>query len=90
MARSIDIDIEELKKFIEVLESFQEKTSERLQSVEIEWATCNASWKGEAKRDFTKGFEETIKAVEKALDAGDKATEWLRKFQEILEEFERC
>jgi uncharacterized protein YukE len=89
MARDIDIDIDELQNFIEVLRDFQESTTDKLKAVESDWARCDESWQGDAKEQFTGGFEETKQSVKNALEAGDEACDWLERFYEIVDEFER-
>ncbi|MEH2363820.1 WXG100 family type VII secretion target [Nostoc sp.] len=88
MARNIDVDIDELKRFLEVLKDFQEITSDKLSAVQSDWTRCNESWQGDAKNEFTKGFEQTEISIKSALDAGEDACQWLKDFHEILEEFE--
>lgn len=89
MARDIDVNEEELAKFIDVLSDFQELTRDKFKGVEMDWAKCDQSWQGESKDQFTRDFEQTQQRVQSALDAGDDALDWLRRFDEILKEFER-
>jgi uncharacterized protein YukE len=89
MSRDIDVDIDELEKFIEVLNRFQDQTTDKLRGVQTAWNRCDETWQGEAKEDFTKGFEQTEAAVRRALEAGEDAARWLQKFQEILQDMLR-
>lgn len=86
MSRDIDIDIYELEEFIQALKRFQDQTHDRLKSVETSWGRCDETWKGDAKEEFTRQFENTEKAVQRSLEAGDDAVDWLEKFHEILED----
>ena len=91
MARDLDVDQQELEKFIEVLQRFQESTDERFKAVLHAWSKCDESWQdgqGNNKKQFTKDFEETNRSVHQALEAGEDAIEWLNKFNEIVKEFE--
>ncbi|NES20134.1 MAG: transcription termination factor NusA [Symploca sp. SIO3E6] len=89
MSRDIDIDEQQLAKFIDVLSSFQDLTSDKFQAVESAWRKCDESWKGDSKEKFTKDFQETTETVKRSLEAGDDALDWLRRFDEILKEFEQ-
>ncbi|NER97316.1 MAG: transcription termination factor NusA [Symploca sp. SIO1B1] len=89
MSRDIDIDEQELAKFIDVLSSFQDLTIDKFQAVESAWLTCDESWKGDSKEKFTKDFQETTETVKKSLEVGDDALDWLRRFDEILKDFEQ-
>lgn len=88
MARDIDVNEEELFKFIDTLSIFQQATQAQLNSVESAWNECNESWKGDAKNQFKNKFEVTKEAIERALDAGEQAKAWLERFDEIVKEFE--
>ena len=88
MARDIYVDQQELEEFIEVLQRFQDSTSDRFKSVQSAWSKCSESWEGVSKETFEKDFEETNSSIHHALEAGDDAIDWLRRFNEILEEFE--
>ncbi len=89
MSRDIDIDERELERFIHVLSDFQNLATDKFKAVETSWGKCDDSWQGESKDKFTKDFEKTKDMVNRALDAGDDSLEWLRKFDEILKDFER-
>ena len=89
MAKDLDIDIDELQRFIDVLKDFQESTTDRLRAVEGDWARCDESWQGDAKDQFTSNFEATKQSVKKALEAGDDACKWLENFYQLVDEFER-
>ncbi|NEP61751.1 MAG: transcription termination factor NusA [Symploca sp. SIO2G7] len=89
MSRDIDIDEQELAKFIDVLSRFQDLTSDKFQAVESAWLKCDESWKGDSKEKFTKDFQETTETVKISLEVGDDALDWLRRFDEILKEFEQ-
>ncbi|WP_017293175.1 hypothetical protein [Geminocystis herdmanii] len=88
MARDIDIDIDELEKFIDVLRDFQDITSDKFKAVQQGWNHCDESWEGDSKERFTKDFEETCDRVTRTLESGDDALEWLRKYLEILKDLE--
>lgn len=89
MAKDIDVDEEQLHRFIEALAAFQQTTVEKLQSVETSWSQCDQTWKGASKDQFTAEFVKTKQAIESALAAGDDAQKWLERFNEIVIEFER-
>jgi WXG100 family type VII secretion target len=88
MAKDIDVDLDELEKFIDVLRQFQDTTSDKLTAVKSAWATCDESWEGSAKEKFTQEYTGTEEAVTRALEAGDDAIRWLEKFHEIVQEME--
>jgi len=89
MARDIDVNIDELSRFIDVLGNFQRQVGDEFKELEAKWKKCDESWQGESKERFTKEFEETTKTTQSALDAGEDAKKWLDRFLEIVEEFER-
>lgn len=89
MTQDIDIDIDELKEFIDALQYFQYVMSDRFQTVEYDWNRCDESWEGESKKRFTDDFEEMHNQVKRTLTAGEDALEWLKKYYQILEDFER-
>ena len=89
MAKDIDVDEEQLHRFIEALAAFQQVTTEKLQSVETSWNQCEQTWKGASKNQLTTEFVQTKQAIESALAAGDDAQKWLERFNEIVREFER-
>lgn len=89
MARDIDVNIDELSRFIDVLGNFQRQVGDEFKELESKWKKCDESWQGESKERFTKEFEETTKTTQSALDAGEDAKKWLDRFLEIVEEFER-
>lgn len=88
MARDIDVDIDELERFIHVLQDFQDATSEKFKAVQNDWNRCEESWEGESKERFNKDFDDTRDRVTRILESGDDALEWLRKYLEILKDFE--
>ena len=88
MAKDIDVDEQELYRFIQTLAAFQQLTTDKLKAVESAWTQCNESWKGASKNQFTKEFEQTKQAIEDALAAGEDASRWLERFDEIVREFE--
>lgn len=89
MARDIDVNIDELRRFIEILGVFQRQVHDEFQELQAKWKKCDESWQGESKERFTKEFEETANSTGIALEAGDDAKKWLERFLEIVEEFER-
>jgi WXG100 family type VII secretion target len=89
VARDIDVDITELERFITVLRKFQDTTTDRLRALESDWAKCDETWQGDAKEQFTKGFEQTKDAVDRSLEVGEEAVDWLERFHEIVKDFER-
>lgn len=89
MARDIDIDIDELEKFISVLKKFQDKATDEFKTLKSAWSKCDETWKGDAKEDFTKGFEKTERVLEKALEDSDDYIHLLTKLYEKLLRFER-
>lgn len=88
MARDIDVDIDELERFIYVLQEFQDTTTDKFKAVQNDWDRCDESWEGESKERFTKDFDETRDRVRRTLESGEDALEWLRKYLEILKDFE--
>lgn len=86
MSRDIDVDINELKKFIDVLNRFQDQTTDKLKNVQNAWNRCDETWKGDAKEEFAKGFEATEQSVRRAVEAGEDASLWLQKFYDILDD----
>lgn len=86
--RDIDVNEEELARFIQTLATFQQVTEDKLKTVMSSWDTCNESWQGETKDQFTKDFDRTRQSVDVTLEAGDDALRWLERFDEIVREFE--
>lgn len=89
MSRDIDVDEEQLARFIDALSQFQEVADEKFKAVEADWEKCKESWQGDSKEQFTKDFERTSTSVRETLEAGDEALDWLERFDEIVKEFER-
>jgi WXG100 family type VII secretion target len=86
MSQDICIDIEELERFINVLNKFHEQTHERLGAVRAAWEPCSETWQGQAKEEFAQGYEQTEQSVRRALEAGVDAIQWLSRYHEILQE----
>jgi uncharacterized protein YukE len=89
MSQSLNVNIQDLEKFLNALTIFQDKMHDRFKSLEAGWQTCDESWQGNAKQEFEKEFTQTLSTMNSALQAGDEAIEWLQKFHELVEEFER-
>jgi WXG100 family type VII secretion target len=89
VARDIDVDITELERFITALRRFQDTTTDRLRALESDWAKCDETWQGDAKEQFTTGFERTKDSVDRSLEVGERAVDWLERFHEIVQDFER-
>lgn len=87
--RDIDVEEEELARFIQTLATFQRVTEDKLKTVMSSWDACNDSWQGDSKDQFTKDFERTQQSVDMTLEAGDDALKWLERFDEIVRDFER-
>ncbi|BAZ12177.1 hypothetical protein NIES4071_40050 [Calothrix sp. NIES-4071] len=88
MASDIDVNQEELSKFIAELKTFQQIMADKLQAVERDWLSCEQSWKGEAKDKFASKFDTTLQALRNALDMGEEAQDWLEKFDKVIRDFE--
>lgn len=88
MARDIDVNEEELSKFITELKTFQQIMADELQAVNHDWGQCEQSWKGEAKDKFANKFDTTLQALSNALDMVEEAQYWLEKFDTIIRDFE--
>ncbi|AFY38210.1 transcription termination factor NusA [[Leptolyngbya] sp. PCC 7376] len=89
MSRDLDLDLDELKRFIDVVDQFHQVIGEKFESVQTAWDQCNESWQGASKKRFTKDFEQTQDSVERAINAGQTASEvFLDVFESIVEEFE--
>lgn len=88
MASDIDVNEQELQKFIEVLAQFQEQIDSKMKSVEGSWLRCHESWKGATATQFAKDYEKTANAVTAAVKTGDDSLDWLRRFHTIVREFE--
>ncbi len=84
----IDVDIEQLANFIGVFNHFQQEVENRMRTVELAWGQLADSWKGDAATNFKPGFEKTSSAVQNALKDGEEVLDWLRRYHEIIEEFE--
>jgi uncharacterized protein YukE len=84
----IDVDIDELERFINVLQDFQDFTREKFRRVQNDWDRCEQSWQGDSKEHFTRDFEKTLDQVKRNLEVGDDALEWLEKYFNIIDEFE--
>lgn len=88
MASDIDVNEEELHRFIEILSSFQDQIREKMTSVESAYARCGESWKGVSAAQFRKEFDDTKGTVNTAIEVGGEALDWLRRFHTIVREFE--
>lgn len=89
MPRDLDLDLDELKRFIDIVDQFHQVIEAKFDSVQNAWDKCNESWQGASKKRFTKDFEETQDAVERAIKAGQTASEiFLDVFESIVDEFE--
>jgi uncharacterized protein YukE len=88
MAKDIDVDIDELSKFIDVLRRFQDLTSDKLGAVQTAWTKCDETWEGKAKQQFSEEYQGTEKSVVKALEMGEDAIKWLERFRDIVQEME--
>ena len=89
MPKDLDLDLEELKRFIKVVDGFHQVIEQKFDSVQTAWDKCDKSWQGASKNRFTKDFEQTQKAVERAINAGKIASEqFLDHFESIVDEFE--
>jgi WXG100 family type VII secretion target len=89
MARDIDVDIEALESFIQSLMKFENTVEDKLQSLQSAWETCDQSWKGGGKEEFNQGYEDTEQSVRRAVETTQDAIEWLNKFKQKLEDFNR-
>jgi uncharacterized protein YukE len=89
MSQDLNVNIQDLEKFLNALTVFQDAMHDRVKSLEAGWQTCDESWQGNAKQQFEKEFTPTLSTMNSALQAGDEAVEWLQKFHELVEEFER-
>ncbi|EKD10328.1 WXG100 family type VII secretion target [Limnospira platensis] len=89
MPKKIDVDLEELEKFIQVVDEFHQEIEEKFKSVQKAWDRCDESWQGISKERFTRDFEQTQDAVNRAINAGEIASDqFLAHFQSIVNEFE--
>lgn len=89
MPRDLDLDLEELKKFIAIVDQFHQTIEQKFESVQTAWDKCDESWQGASKDRFTKEFTQTQEAVARAINAGKTASEvFLDVFERIVEEFE--
>lgn len=84
----IDVDGDQLQNFIRVFEQFQQDINTRMMSVEAAWVRCRESWRGATADQFTKGYEQTAATVGSAQKDGDEALDWLRRYYEIVREFD--
>ena len=89
MPKEIDVNLEELEKFIQVVDEFHQEIEEKFKSVRAAWDQCDESWQGISKERFTSNFEQTQDAVNRAINAGEIASDqFLAHFQSIVNEFE--
>jgi uncharacterized protein YukE len=89
MSQDLNVNIQDLEKFLNALTVFQDAMHDRVNSLEASWNTCDESWQGEAKQEFEKEFSPTLSTMNSALKAGNESAEWLQKFHELVERFER-
>ena len=89
MSQDLNVNIQDLEKFINALTVFQDAMHDRVKSLEAAWQTCDESWKGDAKQRFEQEFMPTLLTMNSALEAGNESIEWLQKFHELVEEFEQ-
>jgi uncharacterized protein YukE len=87
--KEIDVNEEELYRFIQALANFQRVTEEKFKAVANAWEKLDESWQGDSKNQFTKQFEITHQSVDMTLEAGQDALHWLERFDEIVRDFER-
>ena len=86
--RDIDVDEEELDRFIRTLSTFQNLTKDKFQAVSTAWQEVDETWQGDSKQQFTGQFEATQRSVEATLESGEDGLKWLENFHEIVKEFE--
>lgn len=84
----IDVDGEQLQNFIRTFEQFQEDISTRMKSVDAAWARCQESWRGDTATQFTQRYEQTAATVTNAQKNGDDVLQWLRRYYDIVREFD--
>lgn len=89
MPSDIDVDESQLHQFIQVLESFQANVADNMKIVMSAYQRCDETWKGASANQFKGQFEQTQLAVHKAIEVGDEALDWLRRFDAIVRDFER-
>ncbi|QDZ39888.1 transcription termination factor NusA [Euhalothece natronophila Z-M001] len=86
MSRDIDVDEQELEKFLRILEDFQDFIQEQMKSLERKWEKCDDSWQGESKERFSKEFTQTLDDLKTAAKNGDDALEYIEKFYQVVKE----
>lgn len=86
MSRDIDVDEQELEKFVRILEDFQDFIQEQMKTLEQEWEQCDDSWQGESKQRFSKEFTQTLDDLKTAAKNGDDALEYIEKFYQVVKE----
>lgn len=84
----IDIDLFELKRFIETMRQFQTRVDEQFKVLEQKWAICDESWQGKAKDEFQPDFESTTSVIRSALDNGEDALKFLEQYRDVVIDFE--
>jgi hypothetical protein len=88
MAQDLNVNIQDLEKFLNALTLFQDVMRDRVKSLEIGWQICDESWQGNAKQQFEQEFTPTLSMMDSSLKAGDESVQWLQKFHELVKEFE--
>ena len=89
MPKDLDLDLEQLERFIDVVDQFHQTIEEKFESVQTAWDKCDESWRGASKDRFTKDFTQTQEAVDRAINAGKTASDvFLDVFKSIVRDFE--
>ena len=85
MPADIDVDEDELARFIESLSVFQERILERMNALNNAWDKY--VYQGNSASEFKQEFEATGQKVQQAITVGDETLDWLRRFHSIVKEF---
>lgn len=85
--RDIDVDEEQLEQFIQVLDKFQQLTRDQFEAVSVAWTNFDESYQSTQKEEFKKQFEATQSSIDYTLNTGEDALSWLRRFHDIVREF---
>lgn len=88
MNKDIDVELEQLEKFITAFQQMQEAVQTQFDSLKPAWDSCDESWKGAAKNRFTNGYESTVQSIQDVLNDGEASLDWLRSYRDIVREFE--
>lgn len=86
VANDVDVDYDELNKYIDTLYDFWRTTQDDWRSVEAKWAQTAETWRSDERTSFEREYMKTDQALKEAFGSLDDALHWLGRYREILDE----